>query len=196
MSDQQILADQEEPREIITVDGVRYDAETGEVLESPGGFAVDSQEKAEWVMERIFNTDCDIRALKARRTAYLQNIDGMISKAENRRKGLLFRFAAELEHFAKSALEGAKTKKWSSPFGWIQFRAKKAAIKVADPDKALGWAKKSAPEAVQVTEKFMASQVSDDLKALLMADDELREKAGYDLEPATETCSIKTGAES
>jgi len=180
----------------ITENGVVYqiDEETGEVLsaEAPG-FAVEDAKSAEWVLERLQEQDALIAALNAREKAIRENIDAERRRIEHRRNGLLYRFKGELEAFARDNLPKGK-KSWVCPFGVVQFRTQAARLKVADPEKALAWAKAYDPDAVKVIEEFQISKLNPAFKSRMMEDSpSSRETAGLDLSPETETCQISTG---
>jgi hypothetical protein len=175
-------------------DGLTYTVdEWGEIVavERPG-FHVNDSSSAEWLLEKLQEQDAQIVALNARKAAICENLDTQIKQAQNRRNGLLFKYEGELVEFARQNLP-EKKRTWISPFGSVKFTTQPARLKVADPDRALQFAKEHNPEAIKVTEEFQISKLGADPKADLTNDAEFRQKWGFDLTPETETHKVETG---
>lgn len=181
----------------ITENGVSYeiDAETGEILsaepEAPK-FAVTDEKSAEWVLQRIQEEEAAVAALTAQENAILENVRAMKRRHQSKADGLRYRFAGELEAFARENLNGGKT--WTCPYGSVQFRKVASRLKVADDSRALEWARTGCPDAVKVTEEFQISKLTDEAKMILkeLSADE-RTARGFEITPETESVSIKTG---
>lgn len=129
------------------IDGYRIGPD-GEVLEFVGEprFAIDSESAAEWVLEKRQDEESRIVALKAKREAILANLGREIKHHEGRVRALDYRFAAELEAFARTRLSG-KRRTWTCPYGSVAFRHTKARWTWSDaPDakeRAVRWAKEN-----------------------------------------------------
>lgn len=181
--------------EYVIHDGYKIDAETGEVVEYVGvqeGFEVNSNESFEWVMEKIQSEQSDIAALNARKAALVANIDKMIRNHQQRENSLIFRFENELVHYAKENLPKGK-KTFTCPYGSVSFRASAEKLEVTNDELALSWAKDHCPEAIKVTEKFLISQVPQQIKSEMMADETRSFMHGFMVKRASETHKIDTG---
>lgn len=185
-------------RELITLDGVTYDMETGEVVEEKEPFIPDTQDKVEWLLERMQKMDADLAALAARRTAVLENIESMRKEVSNRRAGLEYAYRPALEKFARAALEsaGGKSKTWKCPFAKISFRATKGTNKIVDMEAAVAWA--TAHNAQEIVKVVSSVNVTDLITYLDGCPDKEREEGRAILlesSPPGESVTIKTGVE-
>lgn len=172
--------------ETVVIEGHVYDAQTGEYMHpaEKDGFRIDDQATAEWFGEKIAEMDADIKALEMRKAALTANIDRQIADVQRHRDGMMFRYGAQLEAFAKANLPKGK-RTWTCPFVSVAFRTVKASFRVRDESQALEWAKANCSEAVKVKESFLTSNVSDAMK--ILAPDV------FDAVPERETVSIETG---
>lgn len=147
----------DEIRETEVVDGYLIDSRTGEVLEFVGRpeWRIDSDDKAEWVLERRGEIEADLAAVRARREAILANLDALERKHAGRLRALDFRFEGELEAFARSKLAGGKAKTWRCPYGTVAIRKVPGRWTWADvadaKDKAVEWADRHHPHLVVET---------------------------------------------
>lgn len=137
------------------IDGYRIDSRTGEVLEYVGRpeFHIDSDDKAEWVLERRGEIEADLAAVRARREAILANLDALERKHAGRLRALVYRFESELEAFTRSKLAGGKAKTWRCPYGTVAIRKVPARWTWADvsdaKEKAIEWAEQHCPDAIK-----------------------------------------------
>lgn len=175
----------------VEVDGVKYqiDLETGEstVLTE---FHVEDEKSAEWVMEKLLDADCELSAIVKREESILENVRKMRSAIESRKAALLWKFKNELEEFARQNLPKGK-KTWACPYGSISFRTSGGKLKVADPERALAWAKEHDVDAIKVTEEFQISRLDESWKAVII--EKGAEERGFEVTPEIETATIKTG---
>lgn len=144
-------------RETEVVDGYLIDSRTGEVLEYVGRpeFHVTDDGSAEWVLERRGEIEADLAAILARREAILANLDRLEREQAARLKAWDWRFAGELEQFARGRLEGGRKRTWQCPFGSVAIRKTPARWTWADaPDakeRAVDWADRHHPQLVVET---------------------------------------------
>lgn len=182
----------------VEIDGIVYDAETGEVLGTvKPKFEVNDQESAEWVFKKLLDADAELAALAARKKALLENLGAMERNVQQRRDGLLYRFAPELENFARENLPKGK-RTWTCPYGSVSFRATSGGIKVLDDALALEVAQTEGMQnAIKVTEAFRVSQLTDVQKELIVSKFESHDsrwaRAFAKTDPG-ESATIKTGA--
>lgn len=177
------------------IEGYVYDLDTGECLgpQTPSPkWQCDSPEKAEWVLEKLQTVDSEITALEARKAALTKNLDTMIGEQQKRRDSLMFRFSNELAEVGRQNLPAGK-KTWTCPYGSVAFRSVGASVKIADEEKALIAAEAAFPEAVKTTKSVLVSKIPDDTKAQIMDDPHMAARLGFDIVPARESVTIKTG---
>lgn len=155
----------EETRQTTTwtdLGGIVYiaDALTGEVLScDKPKFAVDSAGAAEWVMQQLFDVECEFAAAIEREYALMENIRRLKSRIESRKNALLWRFSPELEHYAASVLAGSRERSIVTPFGSFGFRMSREKREIVDEDAAIAFAEANAPEAVKVVKKVLLSKL-------------------------------------
>lgn len=184
----------------VLVDGVWYDAETGEALslDAKPGFQVTDEASADWVLERIMNAETEKARLETKRRAVIENLDRQVADAQRRVDGLHYRFDNELAHYAAGELEGKKTRTLNLAYGRLSFRTVKGGLRVKDQDEALEWARQECPEAVAVKLSFSISAVPEPMKEGLAARlagsgaDDLARRA-FELRPDEDRFTVKTG---
>ena len=177
----------------IELDGYLVNPETGEVVGLVDStFHVTDEKTAEWVMEKMQEEDAAALALTARLQAIQDNLSTLRKRHENRRSYLETKFADELTAFARTQLDG-KIKSWTCPYGTVAFRSTPQGLKVSDEELALQFAKEFHPQAVKVTERFLISKLDKVSKDYLAVDEKMRTDYGFEVVPAGETVSIKTG---
>jgi hypothetical protein len=137
-------------------DGYVVDIESGEVLyheEKPDTFAVTDEKTAEWVLGKMAEADARIVGLRAERDARLDALIAQFDRREKaieaRRKWLAWRFIGELQSFAQTQLEGAKSRTFALGNGSLSFRKTPGSIKVDDKPAAIEWCKTHMPEAIK-----------------------------------------------
>lgn len=170
------------------------DPDTGEVLGlvNRPKFEVNDLASAEWVLEKMQTEDVEIMALQARLKALTENMATMIKAHQQKRAWLEMRFGPELAHYAKDNMPKGK-KTWTCPYGQISFRSTNAKLAVRDEERILDWARQFEPQAVKTTEKFQIGSLSDAARAQIMDSPTLADSLGFDIVPAGENTSIKTG---
>ena len=154
-------------------DGYWVDSDTGEVLGHEElvtaeeviaalagntvnpSFEVTDEASADWVLGKISEADGNIAGLKARKAAIIANFDTQIKEQERRKSWLLVRFMADLERFAKSALENAKSRTLTLAYGKLSFRKMPGRIEARDEAQAIEWARVHAPLAVKTVESLL-----------------------------------------
>lgn len=135
------------------------DPETGEILavRTPdSGFAIDSPERADWVLGKLMALDAEAAALQGadvvqQAKAILANAERMTAAVARRREALLRRFEAELAEFARKQLEGSKSRTWQGLYGAVSLRSVPARIAVSDPDQAAAILVQECPSALSAT---------------------------------------------
>lgn len=188
----------QEQIETTVIDGLIINVLTGEIVgEEKPEFRVTDEASAEWVLEKILNAEADAAREQIKLNAVKERLEANIKASKARAEFFTTKYANDLEDFARTQLEGAKTRTLKLTWGSLSFRTTKGGLRVADPEKALAWAKDNAPEAVKVSESFLISQVPDETKAMIMsATPHDQEARGFTLVPDSESFSIKTGVNS
>jgi hypothetical protein len=158
-------------------EGKWYDASTGEevALVIEEGFRVKDEASANWVLSKYLDAEARILAVLGdpeviRAKAILANAAALEKKARNSLAWLEARFKPELAEFAKTQLQGKKTKTWSTVLGGVSFRTVPGGLKVADEQKAIHWAEtesKSLRSMVKVEKSFLISALPQDVKNLV-----------------------------
>lgn len=119
-------------------------------------FRIDSEEKATWLIEKLFDCDIETASLELRRKALLENLDTMLARQRNTKARLLYLFGEQLAEFVRARIAGGKRRFWATPFGFCGFRKKPATVRVRDEYKqeATAWAATHLPEAVKWTPRL------------------------------------------
>lgn len=153
------------PDDLIVVDGYTVNKETGEVYGrsdcAPGLFVIDSDDKADWVLQKRMDEESEINAINARIQALTDNLRSMRKEHENRLQWLEFRFDDELTEYAKTKLtDKSKTAKFA--YGKVSFRTSAGTNKILDMDAAVAYAEASPnPEIVKVTKSVNVSDLKE-----------------------------------
>jgi hypothetical protein len=167
------------------------DADTGEIVDmvlpqQEAPFMVHDQQSAEWVLQRIFEAEAEVAAIRKRREVLLSNLAAMEAEHQRRVDWLRRRFSGELEAHAEVELEGKKQRSIRTPFGTLAFRRKPSRVVVTDEDKAVEFCEAVGYEnVVKVTKKVLVSMLPDSFAAA--------DAPGFDVEPESDGFSIKTG---
>lgn len=184
--------------QIIVIDGLLVDEETGEILGVAGRpeFRVTDRASAEWVMERLLNAEAAIEAID--KTAAVIHARAILANAEtmqkdHRRKLEWFhaRFDTELGEWAKGELEGAKTRTVKTLYGSISLRTIQGRIALKSGEEALAaameFAQRVAPQAIR--KELLISAIPSDVKEQAVT---LCPKA-FERIPERESVTVKTG---
>jgi phage host-nuclease inhibitor protein Gam len=185
------------PEWTMVIDGMIVNVETGEVIgvDAPEEFRVKDEDSFNWVMSKMLDADSRIASILThpevvKAKAILANAERITKDAQNRRSWFERRFGDELAEYAKTQIDGGKSKTFKTVLGAISFRVKKGGLRVEDKEKALktaqfnGWT-----NAIKVTEEFQISKLDPAQKELA----EAKLLPGFTVEPDTETWSISTG---
>jgi hypothetical protein len=150
--------------------------------------AIASQEALEVVLERMADVESQLVALKAKHEAIIENCRKLEVKKASYLAYLKGAYSNPIEAYAKSRLEGQKTKTITTPYGSVSFRTVKGGLKVIDKGLALATAHKlGMVEAIKVTEEFQISKLTDEQRDAIATT--LPE--GFEMVPDKETMSIK-----
>ena len=166
---------------VVDLDGVIL----GEVVTDG---AIASQEALEVVLERMADVESQLVALKTKHEAIIENCRKLEVKKASYLAYLKSVYSNPIEAYAKSRLEGQKTKTLTTPYGQVSFRTVKGGLKVSDKGLALATAHKlGMVEAIKVTEEFQISKLTDEQRDAIATT--LPE--GFEMVPDRETMSIK-----
>ena len=166
---------------VVDQDGVAL----GEVV-TEGAIAL--QEALEVVLERMADVESQLVALKAKHEAIIENCRKLEVKKASYLAYLKSVYNAPIEAYAKSRLEGQKSRTLTTPYGQVSFRTVKGGLKVSDKGLALATAHKlGMVEAIKVTEEFQISKLTDEQRDAIATT--LPE--GFEMVPDRESMSIK-----
>lgn len=152
-------------------------------------FAIDSAEKADWVLSKLASLDAEktlISSMAAQR----------IEEIEADRNRLLGRFGAELEAWARQEAQTRRRKTVTLLHGAVSFRTVPARLEVESLEDAITTAKAVAPETVTVetTERFDKAGFLARARAHFEATGEIL--PGLTRTEERESFSVKTGGKS
>jgi len=150
--------------------------------------AIASQEALEVVLERMADVESQLVALKTKHEAIIENCRKLEVKKASYLAYLRGVYSNPIEAYAKSRLEGQKTRTLTTPYGQVSFRTVKGGLKVIDKGLALASAHKlGMVEAIKVTEEFQISKLTDEQRDAIATT--LPE--GFEMVPDRESMSIK-----
>ena len=174
------------------IDNLVVDADSGEVLGNAiTEGVIDSHSSLEAVLEKIGEVEARLYAQQLRHQAILENCRKLEVKTASYLAYLKGIYNAPIEAYAKTRLEGQKTRTLTTPYGSVSFRTVKGGLKVTDKGMALATAHKlGMMEAIKVTEEFQISRLTDEQRDAIATT--LPE--GFEVIPDKETMSIKVMA--
>jgi phage host-nuclease inhibitor protein Gam len=178
--------------QLTLIDGSYYLTETGEYIcdKVDDTFSIKDDSSLEWVMEKFFNAEMDIKSADEKMEALNNAYQARRKKKVARLEWLKSRFSLDIEAYAKTKLDG-KTKYIDTPFGRIAWRTQKGGLKVTDKVKATIVTKMMGYDnAIKVTEEFQISKLTDEQREELMANPPI----GFEVAQDTEVCSIKVAS--
>lgn len=153
--------------------------------------AIASQEALEVVLERMADVESQLVALKTKHEAIIENCRKLEVKKASYLAYLRGVYSNPIEAYAKSRLEGQKSRTLTTPYGQVSFRTVKGGLKVSDKGLALATAHKlGMVEAIKVTEEFQISKLTDEQRDAIATT--LPE--GFEMVPDRESMSIKVMA--
>lgn len=180
-----------ETQQPVYIDGIPYDPETGECLQSQA-FQIDSDERADWYLEKLLNAEADLAREEIKLRAITETQGAKVKDAQRRVDSLRRRFDNELTEYAKTKLDGkGKTVKFS--FGSVAFRTVKGGLRVKDADKALAMAQSAFPEAIKVSKSFQISLLSPDSRDHIIDRCTLDYGDAFEVKPDEERVDVKVG---
>jgi len=150
--------------------------------------AIASQEALEVVLERMADVESQLVALKTKHEAIIENCRKLEAKKASYLAYLRKVYSNPIEAYAKSRLEGQKTKTLTTPYGQVSFRTVKGGLKVVDPNLALDYAQLNGfINAIKVSESFQISKLDPAQRELI----ESKLPEGFEMVPDRESMSIK-----
>ena len=197
--------------EYVVIDGIRYDAETGECYgpDQAQPFAVTDEASADWVLEKMLDADLEARKLRAKLKSITDNLGQQIKALDARVTGLERRFGPELRaYFEANPPKKGKTLKLT--FGQLSMKTVPGGLRVRESEAALALAERRGWEdAIKVTREFRVSGLSDEqlatiermlarqrdeLGEMLRTEDEQIADLAFEIKPDEERFSVKVGA--
>lgn len=160
--------------------------ENDEITELPERFAIDSEDRANWLLRKLANLNAERERIKAQSAA-------MIKRLDTEYNSLSDRFLPELEAWSRERIEQAGGKRKSLPLfqGTVAFRKVPQGLKITDRWAATLYAQQNQyefshnPLTVDVDSYIYAKQADDHFKAT----GELL--PGMEITPERESFSIK-----
>jgi hypothetical protein len=175
------------------IDNLVVDILTGEVLGNAISDAgeISSQTALEAMLEKLADVEGRLTAQQLRHQAILENCRKLEVRTASYLAYLKAQYEPHIQEYAKTRLEGKKSKTLTTPFGSVSFRTVKGGIKVVDPSLALDYAQLNGfTNAIKVTESFQISKLDPAQKELI----ESKLPEGFEVIPDKETMSIKVMA--
>jgi hypothetical protein len=175
------------------IDNLVVDTETGEVLGNAISDAgeISSQTALEAILEKIADVEGRLTAQQLRHQAILENCRKLEVRTASYLAYLKAQYEPHIEAYAKTRLEGQKSKTLTTPFGSVSFRTVRGGLKVVDPSLALDYAQLNGfTNAIKVTESFQISKLDPAQRELL----ESKVPDGFEYALDREAMSIKVMA--
>lgn len=175
------------------IDNLVVDTETGEVLGNAISDAgeISSQTALEAILEKIADVEGRLTAQQLRHQAILENCRKLEVRTASYLAYLKAQYEPHIEAYAKTRLEGQKSKTLTTPFGSVSFRTVRGGLKVVDPSLALDYAQLNGfTNAIKVTESFQISKLDPAQRELI----EAKMPDGFEMVADKETMSIKVMA--
>lgn len=175
------------------IDNLVVDQDTGEVLGNAISDAgeISSQTALEAILEKIADVEGRLTAQQLRHQAILDNCRKLEVRTASYLAYLKAQYEPHIEAYAKTRLEGQKSKTLTTPFGSVSFRTVRGGLRVVDPSLALDYAQLNGfTNAIKVTESFQISKLDPAQRELL----ESKVPDGFEYALDRETMSIKVMA--
>lgn len=175
------------------IDNSVVDQDTGEVLGNAISDAgeISSQTALEAILEKLADVEGRLTAQQLRHQAILENCRKLEVRTASYLAYLKAQYEPHIEAYAKTRLEGQKSKTLTTPFGSVSFRTVRGGLKVVDPSLALDYAQLNGfTNAIKVTESFQISKLDPAQRELL----ESKVPDGFEYALDRETMSIKVMA--
>ena len=175
------------------IDNLVVDTETGEVLGNAISDAgeISSQTALEAILEKLADVEGRLTAQQLRHQAILENCRKLEVRTASYLAYLKAQYEPHIEAYAKTRLEGQKSKTLTTPFGSVSFRTVRGGLKVVDASLALDYAQLNGfTNAIKVTESFQISKLDPAQRELI----EAKMPDGFEYSPDREAMSIKVMA--
>jgi hypothetical protein len=175
------------------IDNLVVDTETGEVLGNAISDAgeISSQTALEAILEKLADVEGRLTAQQLRHQAILENCRKLEVRTASYLAYLKAQYEPHIEAYAKTRLEGQKSKTLTTPFGSVSFRTVRGGLKVVDPILALDYAQLNGfINAIKVSESFQISKLDPAQRELI----ESKLPEGFEMVADKETMSIKVMA--
>lgn len=175
------------------LDNLVVDTETGEVLGNAISDAgeISSQTALEAILEKLADVEGRLTAQQLRHQAILENCRKLEVRTASYLAYLKAQYEPHIEAYAKTRLEGQKSKTLTTPFGSVSFRTVRGGLKVVDASLALDYAQLNGfTNAIKVTESFQISKLDPAQRELL----ESKVPDGFEYALDRESMSIKVMA--
>jgi hypothetical protein len=175
------------------IDNSVVDTETGEVLGKAISDAgeISSQTALEAILEKLADVEGRLTAQQLRHQAILENCRKLEVRTASYLAYLKAQYEPHIEAYAKTRLEGQKSKTLTTPFGSVSFRTVRGGLKVVDPSLALDYAQLNGfTNAIKVSESFQISKLDPAQRELI----EAKMPDGFEMVADKETMSIKVMA--
>lgn len=192
--------------EYVVIDGIRWDAETGDCYgpDQAEPFAVTDEASADWVLEKMVDADLEVKRLEQKLKALQENLGAQLKKAKARQAGLLARFEGELEQFYL-ANPPKKGRTVQLTFGKLSMRTVPGGLRVRDESMALMFAQGlDWSDAIKVTTSFQVSALTPEQKEKIRVwldqspdEDPVTHTVAaqaFEIKPDEEKFSVKVGA--
>ncbi len=187
---------------LINIDGEYWDDTTGEyagpVKLDGWPSTIQNEETALFVSRQLSNAETELIATQKQYDAVIANIAAILKTRQAKVDWLRRTYGPTLETFAWQALPVGKdgqpkTKTYRNPFIKVSFVHTKPALKINDNNTAVQYLKAVAPESIKVVETALVSLLPDAIKVQLMCDPLAADAVGFDVVPAKQSVTIKTG---
>ena len=142
-------------RDLITIGNLTVDADTGEIIEQPMAFLIDSRDKLSWWLGKMRQ----LRALAESEIALSERAKARAVALSNAANRLEDHYREEAEPLV-SALLPAGRRSIILDGGEVGFRTLPGSIQVRDEATALAWCKEHLPEAVKVVENLLKTPIA------------------------------------
>jgi hypothetical protein len=175
------------------LDNIVVDQDTGEVLGNAISDAgeISSQTALEAILEKIADVEGRLTAQQLRHQAILENCRKLEVRTASYLAYLKAQYEPHIEAYAKTRLEGQKSKTLTTPFGSVSFRTVRGGLKVVDQNLALDYAQLNGfTNAIKVSESFQISKLDPAQRELI----EAKMPDGFEMVADKETMSIKVMA--
>ncbi len=147
------MADEE--RNLIRLGNITVDADTGEIIERPAAFLIDSADKLSWWLGKLrqlralAESDKDLAERAQKRAAALLNAANNLEE----------HYRGEAEPFARALLPTGR-RSIILDGGEVGFRMTPGSIEIRDAAQALEWCKVKLPEAVKTVESLLKTPIA------------------------------------